>query len=212
MTKAIMPAYEPSQMVAVMTQQKTLQKTLPNTSPHTSPPIDPELFAMQDSVKKWYSYGDKKGIPARGTYTYDSTCGSLGSSSSLQTTIVNYSISIRGSKIEGKAEDSVGTAEISGDIDRNRGTLRFFKTYVRVSKGKLLPVWEYVGCFTSCGIVGEWHSPGDPAKSAHWRGKFSIWLREDEHAAPEELEDRLRTLTSSGKILTRSMTGVSSRA
>ncbi|CAD6566090.1 MAG: hypothetical protein ASARMPREDX12_007541 [Alectoria sarmentosa] len=205
MTKALMPIYEPSQMVSVMAQQKTLSET----SQYTSLPIDPELFAMQDPVKKWYSYGDKRSIPALGTYTYGSTCEGLGS---LQTTVVNYSVSIRGSNIEGNSEDFAGTAQISGNIDRNRGTLRFLKTYVRVSKGKTLPVWEYVGCFTPCGIVGEWHSPGDPAKMAHWRGKFSIWLKEDGDAAPEELEDRLRTLISRGKVLTKSMTRVSARA
>lgn len=141
MTKAFMPIYEPSQMLSVMAQQKTLSET----SQYTSLPIDPELFAMQDPVQKWYSYGDKRLIPALGSYTYDSTCEGLGS---LQTTVINYSVSIRGSKIEGNSEDFAGTAEISGNTDRNRGTLRFLKTYVRVSKGKPLPVWEYVGCFT----------------------------------------------------------------
>ncbi len=204
MTKAVMPNYEPSKMVSAMAQQKKL----PRTPPNISPPIDSELPGMQDPLKKWYAYGEKRSIPAQGTYTYDTTCGSL---RSLQTTIVSYSISIRGSKIKGNTEDSEGTAEISGSIDRNGGTLRFLKTYERTSKGKPPNVWEYVGCFTPCGIVGEWHYPGDPAEKAHWRGKFSIWLREDGDAAPEELEDRLRTLISSGKLLTRSMTGVSRR-
>ena len=204
MTKAVMTNYEPSQMVSAMTQQRKL----PRTSPDISPPIDLDLSGMQGPLKKWYAYGDKRSIPAQGTYTYDTTCGSIGS---LQTAVVSYSISICGSKIQGNTEDSVGTAEISGSIDRNGGTLRFLKTYVRMSNGKRPCVWEYVGCFTPCGIVGEWHYPGDPVERAHWRGKFSIWLREDGDAAPEELEDRLRALTSSGKILTRSMTGVSRR-
>ena len=204
MTKAVMSTYEPSQMVSIMAEQKTLSKT----SPHTSPPIDPDLSAMQGPLKNWYAYGEKRSFPAQGIYTYDSTCGSL---RSLQTSIVNYSISIRGSKIEGITEDSLGAAEISGNIDPNRGTLRFLKTYVRTSQGKSPNVWEYVGCVTPCGIVGEWHYPGDPAEKAHWRGKFSIWLREDEDATSKELENRLHTLTSSGKILTRSMTGVGKR-
>ena len=204
MTKAAMPNYEPSQMVSVMAQQKTLL----TLSPHTSIPIYPELFTMQDPVKKWCAVGDKGNVPAQGTYTYDTTCGAHGN---LQTDIVNYSITIHGARVWGTTEDSIGTAEISGNIDRNRGSICFLKKYVRTNKKKRVFVWEYAGCFTPCGIVGEWHHPGDPAEVAHWRGKFSIWLREDEGAGTEELEDRLRTLITSGKLLARSMTGVSAR-
>ena len=200
-----MSSYEPSQMVSAMARQRSLS----TTSPPTSPPVDPKLCAMQDSVKKWYSYGGKRSILAQGIYTYDSTCKD---NTSLQTSIVNYSIDVHESRMEGSTGDPAGTAEIRGSIDRNRGTLRFLKSYVRRNKEESLPVWEYSGCFTPCGIVGEWHTPGDPTDRAHLRGKFSIWLREDGDASPEELEDRLRTLTLSGKILTTSMTGAGARS
>lgn len=133
MTKAVMSTYEPSQMVSVLAEQKALSKT----TPHTSPPIDPDLSVMQGPLKNWYTYSEKRSIPAQGIYTYDSTCGSL---RSLQTSIVNYSISIRGSKIEGNTQDSLGTAENSGNIDRIRRTSLFLKIYVRTRQGKPLYV------------------------------------------------------------------------
>jgi hypothetical protein len=89
---------------------------------------------------------------------------------------------------------------VEGQIDLRRDTVRFIKQYIVAEE-----CWEYEGHFTSCGIVGEWHYPGDPPGVKHYRGRFAIWLQSDEAVQGGDLEKQMEMLENKGALLTRSL-------
>lgn len=112
---------------------------------------------------------------ARGVYTYDaSTTPKPGFP---RTDRVDFKLRVSGNRLHGTSKDSVGSATVDGQIDLQKDTIRFIKQY-NAPNEKFR--WEYEGHFTSCGIVGEWHYPGDPPTKKFQRGRFAIWLQSDE--------------------------------
>ena len=92
--------------------------------------------------------------------------------------------------------------------DPTRNSVCFSKHYY-AAKDRASLKWEHVGCFTPCGIVGEWRYPGDSPDKAYWRGNLGIWRQEDEDARGVEFESRMELLSDKGQLLTRSLTVVS---
>lgn len=138
---------------------------------------------------------------ARGIFTYNTTVDpALGLP---HTDRVDYKFHISSNHLYGTSKDSVGSATIDGQINLQRNTIRFVKQYLAPKEHIR---WEYDGYFVSCGIVGEWHYPGDPPTKKHHRGRFAVWLRSDEAVQGGDLEEQLKLLESKGGVLTRSLT------
>jgi hypothetical protein len=139
-------------------------------------------------------------FPARGFYEYSELSKPRRNVPRLDT--VEYKLRVSGIRVHGTSTDTIGNASIDGLVSFRNNTISFIKQYSG-ENGHLR--WEYVGNFTSCGIVGEWHYPNDPPKTRHHRGKFAVWLLSEEGDPDSQHDTQLRMLKDSGKILTRSM-------
>ena len=188
--------------------QQTPSRQIAGSKPQTADgatTIDPD--ALSPEIQAWVSEADATGnILSRGYYDYAASCGPPWKGSKMRR--VEYALRIQGVELLGTCQDDVGHANIQGTFDPARNSVRFMKHYY-APKDRAHLQWEYVGCFTPCGIVGEWRYPGDPPAKALWRGKFGIWLQQDEDAKGIEFESQMELLSNRGQLLTRSMTGIS---
>ena len=199
LTKSRMPDSDFSQTVVFAQQQAA--------DPHLKPgAIDKTPKAPSAEIQAWVSAADTTGnIMGRGYYDYAASCGPWKGPRICR---VEYALRIQGNQILGNSQDNIGHANIRGIFDPTRRSVCFIKHYY-APESKTHLKWEYIGCFTPCGIVGEWRYPGDPAEKRQWRGKFGIWLQKDEDAKGTELESQMELLSIKGQLLTRSLTGIS---
>ena len=167
---------------------------------------------LDPSIQTWIAAGATNGyILARGYYDYSATCRDglitrgMDFKLDFKLDIGEYRLRTEGDRVFGSSKDSKGDATIEGRILPSSNRIKFTKKYYRANVGALA-TWEYSGMFTSCGIVGEWHYPKNPPHLAFWRGKFGMWLQNDEDASPEQLKSQLELLQTRGSLLTRSMT------
>lgn len=166
--------------------------------------VDPGTLSPE--IQAWVSVADMSGnVLGRGYYDYAASCGAW---KGPRIGRVEYALRIEGAQILGTSQDNVGHANVQGTFDPVRNSVCFSKHYYAPKERSDLE-WEYVGCFTPCGIVGEWRYPGDPPEKAKWRGKFGIWLQKDEEASGAELESQMELLSNKGQLLTGSLTGIS---
>ncbi|KAN0103248.1 hypothetical protein V8E51_011561 [Hyaloscypha variabilis] len=201
-TKSTIHSYDTSSMVAAVQAQPISVSSPQQTT--TSQQIAVSSFA-QDWITAATASGTisqvlSRRFSARGFYDYAPTTSPAPNLPKRDT--VEYRLCISGSRIYGTCKDSVGESTVEGSIDIQRDAVRFVKYY---GGAKRHLRWEYVGCFMSCGIVGEWHYPDDPPDLRHHRGRFAIWLLSDEDAQGDQLETQLRMLKNEGRILTRSL-------
>ena len=146
-------------------------------------------------ISAWTSAANSAGnILCRGYFDYAATVKTW---EGPRIDRVEYVLRIQGTQILGSSRDSVGAANIQGSLNPTHNTVTFIKHYF-APENKSTIRWEYVGCFTPCGIVGEWRFPGDPPAHAHFRGKFGIWLQKDEVANGAALEDQIELLKTRG--------------
>lgn len=144
-----------------------------------------------------------RGTFTRGLYDYAATASPIGGGKS-EIHLVDYQLTLTHDTIAGSFTDAVGKGMVTGRISESGRRVRFIKQYTKHIHGTDLPRWQYEGNFTSHGIAGEWHYPGDPPALAIHRGRFAIWLQEDEDEQADDAQ--LTSLLESGKIMTRSMT------
>lgn len=179
----------------------------PAAEPHVEPgAIAKDRKMPSPEIQAWISAADATGnIKGRGYYDYVVSCGTWTCPRFCR---VEYALRIQGVQIFGSSQDKEGHANIEGLFGPTRRSVCFLKHYYAPESKRHLK-WEYVGSFTQCGIVGEWRYPGDPPGKAQWRGKFRIWLQEDEDAKGTELESQMELLSITGQLPTRSLTGIS---
>lgn len=140
-------------------------------------------------------------VSVRGRFDYAATAEPW-SGGKRETHYVNHQLKITPTSLTGTFTDIAGTGTINGHIAEGGRTVSFIKAY-RNPWYRSSPVWQYGGSFTTCGIEGEWHYPGDPPRDAFHRGKFALWLAEDES---EQDQAQLATDDKDGSILTKSTT------
>ena len=167
---------------------------------------------LSPSIQTWFAAGDTCGYTlSRGYYDYSATCrGGLTTRGmefklDFNLDVGEYRLRIERDRVFGSSKDGKGDATTEGHISPSSNRIKFTKKYYRANVGALA-TWGYSGTFTSCGIVGEWHYPGNPPHLAFWRGKFGMWLQKDEDASPEPLKSQLDLLQTGGGLLTRYMT------
>ena len=169
-------------------------------STHTA--YDPAQLAL--TFEKWRrrsTSGGVKGTSVRGFYDYAATA--IPSVGMWETHLIDHHLVITLNSISGTFTDSSGHGTINGRISDSGRAVNFIKAYAEHShdEGEGTVRWEYEGGFTPCGIAGEWHYPGDPPALAIHRGKFALWLSEDEDRKAPAGQDRLSYLTQFGKLL-----------
>lgn len=182
--------YDLDKMSSLSQRQSSTHSTAKNTTPE---------------IDLWKSAADPSGnILARGFYDYAATCGQW---TSPRFKRVEITLRIQGTQLVGSSQDNVGHASLQGSFNPTDNSVSLIKQYYAPKEATSLR-WEYAGYITSCGIVGEWRYPGNPPETAHWRGKFGIWLQRDEDARGREFEEQMRLLNDKGQVLTRSMSFV----
>ena len=206
---------------AQSTSEKSVEQSRPQDKSSPTAVLDqtgkefPSEPYTSPEYRRWLAAADKSGnIAARGYYDYAATCTMSKDPFSLPVSLVECTLRIQGQKIYGTTQDTTGFATIDGTFDPQQNAIFLSKKYYEVAPnhGPELPKWHYRGSITPCGIVGEWHYPGDPLHKAHWRGSFGFWLRDDEYAKGDQLVSQMKLLREKGRVLTRSMTGISRSA
>ncbi|KAL8716427.1 MAG: hypothetical protein Q9220_000334 [cf. Caloplaca sp. 1 TL-2023] len=157
---------------------------------HSGVNIAHSAHSTSQPVKKWQvaAAKDKNGIAARGTFPYTSP-----DYKGERTVNVAYTLSVQNDfSLYGRSSDSTGEADIYGSIDPHNGTIQFLKNYTKHIHGESVLLWDYEGCFMQCEIVGEWRYPkGHALRGSTWRGRFNIWLKDEEDDSKEQMEDQL---------------------
>lgn len=172
----------------------------------------PKSFPLSAGVAHWLAAGQENvHLPVRGFFDYSATCGTAETMKryNLHVSLMDCTLRIEKSKIYGTTRDSTGWATLQGTVDPATSTWTLKKKDYQLAPNSSLPVlpeWEYNGKFINNGIIGEWHYPGDPPGTAHYRGSFGMWLQRDEDRQGQEIEEQFRLLTDNGRVLTRSMT------
>ncbi|KAL8952060.1 MAG: hypothetical protein Q9222_002012 [Ikaeria aurantiellina] len=176
-TKTPVQYYSPAEMSSLLS----------STTPQSNPSVAWHLIPQ--TVRKWQIAAAKNenSIAARGTFTYTSP-----DYKGERSNDVAYTLSLQNDfSLYGRSYDSTGEAEIRGSINPQNGSVHFLKNYTKHKFGNIVLLWDYEGCFIQCGIVGEWRYPkGHPKRESSWRGRFSIWLKDEEDDSKEQVKDQ----------------------
>lgn len=209
-----MPTYDPAQMVARSKQLRIRDKSDYDQDPLPSPPLPEHSLVMplarwvssttdELTRRHWYMLSRRHSghiTMARGFYDYRPGCEIIEGTPRIDT--VEYELRVSRRRIVGTCIDSLGTTSIKGFIDTSGLSVCFTKEYTSPSR-MIGTKWEYSGACTDCGIVGEWHHPGDPPEPVYFRGRFGMWLKEDEESDDSEASSQIEALSREGRVSSR---------
>ena len=163
MTKSKQTSYDPIDVVSLVDSGEKTQEEMSLIS-----------VPIRDSLRKWTRDAGKVPVKARGVYRYGYRGGEH---PVLRDDTTSYSLHLVYGKVWGTATDKPGGSTIEGEVDEEKGTVKFLKKY---GARNLWAKWEYNGQFTPWGVTGIWHRPGNPASNLRGNGRFIMWLEEDE--------------------------------